>query len=206
MLWSGIACNHAVSLPLTAFPTSGRPTDFAKKGGSGHTLSRPDGFSGCKPIHSMAFRVKLLYDLSSSRWLCVGILSNLIIIHRVEGGRVNKPCLDMFHNDRKNVRSIRATARKVRYINWMVDSVLRYQKLRCMNKVSNEKQDYREIVYVEYANDGLWVAGFLINKKVDMFVVWVPTCPTRFRSFSEDYRTIVRFLCKASIGCRTRID
>jgi len=40
------------------------------------------------------------------------------------------------------------------------------------------------VVYIEYPKDGLWVPGYVTNKKGDMYVLYVPTSPNPTSGFT----------------------
>ncbi len=47
----------------------------------------------------------------------------------------------------------------------------------------NDNKD-KEIVYVEYPKDGLWVPGYITNRKGEMCVIYVPTSPNPTSGFT----------------------
>lgn len=47
-----------------------------------------------------------------------------------------------------------------------------------------EEHDDREVVYIEYPKDGLWVPGYITNREGDMYVVYVPTSPNPTSGFT----------------------
>ncbi len=58
------------------------------------------------------------------------------------------------------------------------------KKLISMVKVEDKAGDIREVVYIEYPKDGLWVPGYVTNKKDDMYVLYVPTSPNPTSGFT----------------------
>jgi uncharacterized membrane protein len=42
----------------------------------------------------------------------------------------------------------------------------------------------REVVYVEYPNDGLWVPAYVTNKEKDWYILYVPTSPNPTSGFT----------------------
>ncbi|MCH9699228.1 MAG: DUF502 domain-containing protein [Gammaproteobacteria bacterium] len=46
------------------------------------------------------------------------------------------------------------------------------------------REDNREIVYIEYPKDGLWVPGYVTNRHGEMVVVYVPTSPNPTSGFT----------------------
>ncbi len=67
----------------------------------------------------------------------------------------------------------------------LLNSVYRIsKKLISMVKVEDKSGDIREVVYIEYPKDGLWVPGYVTNKKDDMYVLYVPTSPNPTSGFT----------------------
>ena len=58
------------------------------------------------------------------------------------------------------------------------------KKLISMVKVEDKAGDIREVVYIEYPKDGLWVPGYVTNKKDDMYIIYVPTSPNPTSGFT----------------------
>jgi len=50
--------------------------------------------------------------------------------------------------------------------------------------LSHEKDDDREVVYIEYPKEGLWVPAYVTNKLGDMVVVYIPTSPNPTSGFT----------------------
>jgi uncharacterized membrane protein len=48
----------------------------------------------------------------------------------------------------------------------------------------HEQKEDREVVYIEYPKEGLWVPAYVTNKKDDMFVLFVPTSPNPTSGFT----------------------
>ncbi len=42
----------------------------------------------------------------------------------------------------------------------------------------------REVVYVEYPKDGLWVPAYVTNREVDRYVLYIPTSPNPTNGFT----------------------
>ncbi len=60
---------------------------------------------------------------------------------------------------------------------------------RVIKKVVNmltghEKKEHREVVYIEYPKEDLWVPAYITNKEDDMYVLFVPTSPNPTSGFT----------------------
>ncbi len=49
---------------------------------------------------------------------------------------------------------------------------------------SHEESKAKEIVFIEYPKDGLWVPGYVTNKVGEMLVIYVPTSPNPTSGFT----------------------
>ena len=49
---------------------------------------------------------------------------------------------------------------------------------------SRESQKAKEVVYIEYPKEGLWVPAYVTNKKEAMYVLFVPTSPNPTSGFT----------------------
>lgn len=58
------------------------------------------------------------------------------------------------------------------------------KKLMAMFSGSEKDVKEREVVYIEYPKDGLWVPGYITNNENDMCVVYVPTSPNPTSGFT----------------------
>lgn len=58
------------------------------------------------------------------------------------------------------------------------------KKLMRLVRVEEEGNDHREVVYVEYPKEGLWVPGYVTNRSGDKYVVYVPTSPNPTSGFT----------------------
>lgn len=66
----------------------------------------------------------------------------------------------------------------------LLNTVYRVTK-KIVNLVTgHDKQEPREIVYVEYPRDGIWVPAYITNKKDDMYVLFIPTSPNPTSGFT----------------------
>ncbi|MCK5189064.1 MAG: DUF502 domain-containing protein, partial [Methylococcales bacterium] len=58
-----------------------------------------------------------------------------------------------------------------------LNTVYRVTK-KIVNMVSgHEQKEAREVVYIEYPKEGLWVPAYVTNKEKDMYILFVPTSP-----------------------------
>jgi len=60
---------------------------------------------------------------------------------------------------------------------------------RVIKKVVNmfsghEQKEAREVVYIEYPKEGLWVPAYVTNKEKDMYILFVPTSPNPTSGFT----------------------
>ncbi len=93
----------------------------------------------------------------------------------------------------------------------VVSTVYRVTKKVVKMFSSHEQDDDREVVYVEYPKDGLWVPGYVTNKQGEMYVVYIPTSPNPTSGFTVivhesklvksllDLEQVTSFI--ASVGC-----
>jgi uncharacterized membrane protein len=66
----------------------------------------------------------------------------------------------------------------------VLNTVYRVTK-KIVNLVTgHDKQERREVVYVEYPKDGLWVPAYITNKQDDMYVLFIPTSPNPTSGFT----------------------
>ena len=66
----------------------------------------------------------------------------------------------------------------------VVNTIYRVTK-KIVKMCSNHEQDNdREVVYVEYPKDGLWVPGYVTNKQGEMYVIYIPTSPNPTSGFT----------------------
>jgi uncharacterized membrane protein len=66
----------------------------------------------------------------------------------------------------------------------LLNTVYRVTK-KIVNLVTgHDKQQAREVVYVEYPKDGLWVPAYITNQKDDMYILFVPTSPNPTSGFT----------------------
>lgn len=60
---------------------------------------------------------------------------------------------------------------------------------RVTKKIANlisghEQEEEREVVYIEYPKQGLWVPAYVTNKRDDKFILFVPTSPNPTSGFT----------------------
>jgi uncharacterized membrane protein len=48
----------------------------------------------------------------------------------------------------------------------------------------HEQKEAREVVYIEYPKEGLWVPAYVTNKEEDMYILFVPTSPNPTSGFT----------------------
>lgn len=48
----------------------------------------------------------------------------------------------------------------------------------------HEKQKAKEVVYIEYPKEGLWVPAYVTNKEKDRYILFVPTSPNPTSGFT----------------------
>lgn len=66
----------------------------------------------------------------------------------------------------------------------LLNTVYRVTK-KIVNLVTgHEQKEHREVVYIEYPKEGLWVPAYVTNKKDDMYVLFVPTSPNPTSGFT----------------------
>ncbi len=60
---------------------------------------------------------------------------------------------------------------------------------RVIKKVVNmltghEKKEHREVVYIEYPKEDIWVPAYITNKEGEMYILFVPTSPNPTSGFT----------------------
>jgi len=66
----------------------------------------------------------------------------------------------------------------------MIRTIYRVSKKLVNLLGSQEKSVAKEIVFIEYPKEGLWVPGYVTNKAGEMLVVYVPTSPNPTSGFT----------------------
>jgi uncharacterized membrane protein len=65
----------------------------------------------------------------------------------------------------------------------MIRTIYRVSK-KMVNLFSQEKSIAKEIIFIEYPKEGLWVPGYVTNRAGEMLVVYVPTSPNPTSGFT----------------------
>ncbi len=66
----------------------------------------------------------------------------------------------------------------------ILNTVYRVTK-KIVNLISgHEKAEPREVVYIEYPKEGLWVPAYVTNKEKDKYILFVPTSPNPTSGFT----------------------
>jgi uncharacterized membrane protein len=66
----------------------------------------------------------------------------------------------------------------------LLNSVYRVTK-KIVNMFSgHEKKPAKEVVYVEYPKEGIWVPAYVTNEEGDMYVLFIPTSPNPTSGFT----------------------
>ena len=66
----------------------------------------------------------------------------------------------------------------------LLNTVYRVTK-KVVNMFSgHEQKEAREVVYIEYPKEGLWVPAYVTNKEEDMYILFVPTSPNPTSGFT----------------------
>jgi uncharacterized membrane protein len=66
----------------------------------------------------------------------------------------------------------------------MIRTIYRVSKKLVNLLGSREKSVAKEIIFIEYPKEGLWVPGYVTNKAGEMLVVYVPTSPNPTSGFT----------------------
>ena len=66
----------------------------------------------------------------------------------------------------------------------LLNTVYRVTK-KLVNLISgHETTESREVVYIEYPKEGLWVPAYVTNKQKDKYIIFVPTSPNPTSGFT----------------------
>ena len=66
----------------------------------------------------------------------------------------------------------------------LLNTVYRVTK-KVVNMIAGqEKKEPREVVYIEYPKEGLWVPAYVTNKEKDKYILFVPTSPNPTSGFT----------------------
>ncbi|MDO8845154.1 MAG: DUF502 domain-containing protein [Methylicorpusculum sp.] len=66
----------------------------------------------------------------------------------------------------------------------LLNSIYRVTKKVINMFSSHDRKDAREVVYVEYPKEGLWVPAYVTNKFEDSYILFVPTSPNPTSGFT----------------------
>lgn len=65
-----------------------------------------------------------------------------------------------------------------------LNTVYRVTKKLVNMASGHEQTEAREVVYIEYPKEGLWVPAYVTNKEQDMYILFVPTSPNPTSGFT----------------------
>ncbi|KAF3982325.1 MAG: DUF502 domain-containing protein [Methylococcales symbiont of Hymedesmia sp. n. MRB-2018] len=65
-----------------------------------------------------------------------------------------------------------------------LNTVYRVTKKLVNMASGHEQTEAREVVYIEYPKEGLWVPAYVTNKAKDMYILFVPTSPNPTSGFT----------------------
>jgi uncharacterized membrane protein len=78
------------------------------------------------------------------------------------------------------IAGIDAVVERIPFLN----TIYRVTK-KVVNLISGQEQKQdREVVYIEYPKEGLWVPAYVTNRKDEMYVLFVPTSPNPTSGFT----------------------
>jgi uncharacterized membrane protein len=66
----------------------------------------------------------------------------------------------------------------------LLSTIYRVTKKLVNMIAGHELQEPREVVYVEYPKEGIWVPAYVTNKTEDRYVLFVPTSPNPTSGFA----------------------
>ncbi|MBS3955530.1 MAG: DUF502 domain-containing protein [Methylomicrobium sp.] len=66
----------------------------------------------------------------------------------------------------------------------LLNSIYRVTKKVINMFSSHDRKDAREVVYVEYPKEGLWVPAYVTNKFEDSYILFIPTSPNPTSGFT----------------------
>ena len=66
----------------------------------------------------------------------------------------------------------------------LLSTIYRVTKKLVNMIAGHQLQEPREVVYVEYPKDGIWVPAYVTNKTADQYVLFVPTSPNPTSGFA----------------------
>lgn len=66
----------------------------------------------------------------------------------------------------------------------LIGSIYRVMKKLIRIFVGSDEADLREIVYVEYPKEGMWVPAYVTNRSQDSYILYIPTSPNPTSGFT----------------------
>jgi uncharacterized membrane protein len=66
----------------------------------------------------------------------------------------------------------------------IIGSIYRVSRKLLRLFLSNEETQVREVVFVEYPKDGMWVPAYVTNKVKEWYILYVPTSPNPTSGFT----------------------
>jgi uncharacterized membrane protein len=124
-----------------------------------------------KDLFSYLF--KMVYDYSDNYFTTITLFIISFALFAYVGYRVSM-------GRSLIIASIDAIIEKIPLLN----SVYRVTK-KIVNMFSgHEKKPAKEVVYVEYPKEGIWVPAYVTNEEGDMYVLFIPTSPNPTSGFT----------------------
>jgi uncharacterized membrane protein len=117
--------------------------------------------------------IKFVYGYYDSYWMTVLTFAVSFSLFAYVGYRVSLGKSSI-------IASIDAVIDRIPFLN----TVYRVTK-KVVNMFSgHEQKEAREVVYIEYPKEGLWVPAYVTNKEEDMYILFVPTSPNPTSGFT----------------------
>jgi uncharacterized membrane protein len=66
----------------------------------------------------------------------------------------------------------------------IIGSIYRVTRKLLRLFLTNEESQVREVVYVEYPKDGMWVPAYVTNRINDCYILYIPTSPNPTSGFT----------------------
>lgn len=116
---------------------------------------------------------KMVYDYSDNYFMTVTVFLISFAMFAYVGYRVRM-------GRSLIISSIDAVIERIPFLN----TVYRVTK-KVVNMFSgHEEKEPKEVVYVEYPKDGVWVPAYVTNKEGEMYVLFIPTSPNPTSGFT----------------------
>lgn len=116
---------------------------------------------------------KMVYDYSDNYFMTVMLFLISFAMFAYVGYRVRM-------GRSLIISSIDAVIERIPFLN----TVYRVTK-KVVNMFSgHEEKEPKEVVYVEYPKDGVWVPAYVTNKEGEMYVLFIPTSPNPTSGFT----------------------